>query len=66
VVMRRAKKHKNLSSARHDDQIGFHFRTAKTQLGHGQSLPLTVFRGQSLLLIGSSPKGTCHVENAGV
>ena len=30
VVMRRAKKHKNLSSARHDDQIGFRFRTAKT------------------------------------
>src|SRR5271165_3225877 len=33
VVMRRAKKHKNLSSARHDDQIGFRFRTAKTQSG---------------------------------
>ena len=31
VVMRRAKKHKNLSSARHDDQIGFRFRTAKTR-----------------------------------
>ncbi len=33
VVMRRAKKHKNLSSARHYDQIGFRFRTAKTQSG---------------------------------
>ena len=32
--MRRAKKHKNLSSARHDDQIGFRFRTAKTRTGH--------------------------------
>ena len=37
VVMRRAKKHKNLSSARHDDQIGFRFRTAKTHSGHFSS-----------------------------
>ena len=32
MVMRRAKK--NLSSARHYDQIRFRFRTAKTQLRH--------------------------------
>jgi len=31
VVMRRARKRKNLSSARHYDQIRFRFRTAKTQ-----------------------------------
>ena len=31
--MRRAKKCKNLSSARHYDQIRFRFRTAKTHLG---------------------------------
>jgi len=33
VVMRRAKKCKNLSSARHYDQIRFRFRTAKTLNG---------------------------------
>jgi hypothetical protein len=35
VVMRRAKKRKNLSSARHYDQIRFRFRTTKTQTGSG-------------------------------
>ena len=34
TVMRRAKKRKNLSSARHYDQIRFRFHTAKTQTGH--------------------------------
>src|SRR6202048_911262 len=34
MVMRRAKKRKNLSSARHYDQIRFRFRTAKTLTGH--------------------------------
>src|SRR5262249_61236620 len=34
VVMRRAKKRKNLSSARHYDQIRFRFHTTKTQSGH--------------------------------
>ena len=34
VVMRRAKNRKNLSSARHYDQISFRFRTAKTQRRH--------------------------------
>ena len=34
TVMRRAKKRKNLSSARHYDQIRFRFHTAKTQLRH--------------------------------
>jgi hypothetical protein len=33
VVMRRAKKRKNLSSARHYDQIRFRFRTTKTRSG---------------------------------
>jgi hypothetical protein len=32
VVMRRAKKRKNLSSARHYDQIRFCFHTTKTHL----------------------------------
>jgi acetyltransferase len=32
--MRGSKKHKNLCSARHYDQIRFRFRTAKTQSGH--------------------------------
>ena len=35
TVMRRVKKRKNLSSARHYDQIRFRFRTAKTHLGRG-------------------------------
>ena len=34
TVMRRAKKRKNLSSARHYDQIRFRFHTAKTQSRH--------------------------------
>jgi hypothetical protein len=34
VVMRRAKKQKNLSSARHYDQIRFRFHTTKTHLCH--------------------------------
>src|SRR5215471_12262051 len=34
VVMRRAKKRKNLSSARHYDQIRFGFHTTKTQQRH--------------------------------
>src|SRR6516162_3339869 len=33
VVMRRVRKRENLSSARHYDQINFHFHTAKTQSG---------------------------------
>ena len=37
TVMRRAKKRKNLSSARHYDQIRFRFHTTKTQLRHGPS-----------------------------
>jgi hypothetical protein len=36
VVMRRAKKRKNLSSARHYDQIRFGFHTTKTRNGHLQ------------------------------
>jgi len=36
VVMRRAKKRKNLSSARHYNQIRFRFRTAKTHSGYRQ------------------------------
>ena len=43
VVMRRAKKHKNLSSARHDDQIGFRFRTAKTQSRHRRTVGQDVY-----------------------
>jgi hypothetical protein len=35
VVMWRAKKRKNLSSARHYDQIRFRFRTTKTHVGSG-------------------------------
>ena len=38
VVMWRAKKRKNVSSARHYDQIRFRLRTTKTQMGH-RSLP---------------------------
>src|SRR5262249_28406207 len=34
LVMRRAKKRKNLSSARHYDQIRFRFHTTKTLTGH--------------------------------
>jgi hypothetical protein len=34
VVMRRAKKRKNLSSARYYDQIRFRFHTTKTHLRH--------------------------------
>ena len=34
TVTRRVKKRKNLSSARHYDQIRFHFHTAKTHLRH--------------------------------
>src|SRR5436305_7122253 len=34
MVMRRAKKRKNLSSARHYDQIRFRFYTTKTHLRH--------------------------------
>jgi hypothetical protein len=33
MVMRRAKKRKNLSSGRHYDQIRFRFHTTKTQTG---------------------------------
>ncbi len=45
VVMRRAKKHENLSSARHYDQIGFRFRTAKTQSGpHRRRVTLPTYR----------------------
>ena len=36
TVMRRAKKRKNLSSARHYDQIRFRFHTAKTQHRHSR------------------------------
>jgi hypothetical protein len=36
TVMRRAKKRKNLSSARHYDQIRFRFHTTKTHFGHSQ------------------------------
>jgi len=36
TVMRRAKKRKNLSSARHYDQIRFRFHTAKTLNRHGR------------------------------
>src|SRR5262249_47560394 len=36
LVMRRAKKRKNLSSARHYDQIRFRFHTTKTPTGHSQ------------------------------
>src|ERR1700720_3241782 len=32
TVMRRAKKRKNLSSARHYDQIRFHFHTTKVEI----------------------------------
>ena len=39
TVMRRAKKRKNLSSARHYDQIRFRFHTTKTQDGHGHIRP---------------------------
>ena len=35
TVMRRAKKRKNLSSARHYDQIRFRFHTTKTHSRHG-------------------------------
>ena len=35
TVTRRVKKRKNLSSARHYDQIRFRFHTAKTHLRHG-------------------------------
>ena len=34
TVIRGAKKRKNLSSARHYDQIGFRFHTAKTRFRH--------------------------------
>ena len=34
MIMRRLKKRKNLSSARHYDQIRFRFRTAKTHCRH--------------------------------
>ena len=34
MVMRRAKKRKNLSSARRYDQIRFRFHTTKTQMRH--------------------------------
>ena len=36
TVIRGGKKRKNLSSARHYDQIGFRFRTAKTLSRHEQ------------------------------
>jgi hypothetical protein len=36
AIMRRAKKRKNLSSARHYDQIRFRFHTTKTPTGHSQ------------------------------
>jgi hypothetical protein len=36
TVMRRAKKRKNLSSARHYDQMRFRFHTTKTQRRHPQ------------------------------
>src|SRR5215472_12988200 len=36
TVTRRAKNRKNLSSARHCDQIRFRFYTAKTQIRHGR------------------------------
>jgi hypothetical protein len=37
TVTLRAKKRKNLSSARHYDQIRFRFHTAKTRNGHRQA-----------------------------
>jgi hypothetical protein len=43
VVMRRAKKRKNLSSVRHYDQIRFRFRTTKT-LNRHPSYPSTARR----------------------
>ena len=45
--MRRAKKHKNLSSARHDDQIGFRFRSQDRQrpgAGHRDGAAAIVHR----------------------
>ena len=50
VVMRRAKKRKNLSSARHYDQIRFRFRTAKTQSGGKSAQHLAAQQAPDLIL----------------
>ena len=63
VVMRRAKKHKNLSSARHDDQIGFRFHTAKTLKRHQQrpsvSLRISSQRTRDNVIAAAFPLVTC-------
>ena len=50
TVTRRAKKRKNLSSARHYDQIRFRFHTAKTQSRHRLSRHLALQRRPDLIL----------------
>ena len=52
TVMRRVKKRKNLSSARHYDQIRFRFHTAKTHSGSRfglgrQRRPLMLLKGMA-------------------
>src|SRR5580692_7243317 len=49
TVMRRAKKRKNLSSARHCDQIRFCFHTTKTQ-SRPEGLSSAVTRGTAMAL----------------
>jgi ABC transporter substrate binding protein len=46
VVMRRAIRRKNLSSARHYDQIRFRFRTTKTRRRHSLTLRRSIFASQ--------------------
>ena len=63
VVMRRAKKRKNLPSARHYDQIRFRFRTTKTRSGHTEllegedTLPIILHIDDGPFILGSGIQG---------
>jgi hypothetical protein len=58
VVMRRAKKRKNLSSARHYDQIRFRFHTTKTLNRHNRRHFAVLHNGaHDVVVYGRRPRG---------
>ena len=62
--MRRVRKHKNLSSARHYDQIRFRFRTAKTLTGHSLK-PRVASVGVTILWLRTLPPPPSTPINGG-
>jgi hypothetical protein len=58
MVMRRTKKRKNLSSARHHDQIRFRFHTTKTRLRHSRSGRKVPLLGRCLHLLPNDNNAT--------